>query len=86
MGWRITLWVTLVVVACAFLYLVRGILLPFIISFIIAAVLLAYAVPRLLAAFRALTEQPDNKAAISQVFGRSGTNIRCFGRAIGPMT
>lgn len=43
------------------------------ISFIIAAVLLAYAVPRLLAAFRALTEQPDNKAAISQVFGRSGT-------------
>jgi predicted PurR-regulated permease PerM len=39
MGWRITLWVTLVVVALAFLYLVRGILLPFIISFIIAALL-----------------------------------------------
>lgn len=39
MGWRITLWVTLVVVALVFLYLVRGILLPFIISFIIAALL-----------------------------------------------
>ncbi len=39
MGWRITLWVTLVVVTLAFLYLVRGILLPFIISFIIAALL-----------------------------------------------
>lgn len=39
MGWRITLWVTLVVVALAFLYLVRGILLPFIVSFIIAALL-----------------------------------------------
>jgi predicted PurR-regulated permease PerM len=39
MGWRITLWATLVVVGLVFLYLVRGILLPFIISFIIAAVL-----------------------------------------------
>jgi predicted PurR-regulated permease PerM len=39
MGWRITLWVTLVVVALVFLYLVRGILLPFVLSFIIAALL-----------------------------------------------
>ncbi|MCC7230581.1 MAG: AI-2E family transporter [Fimbriimonadaceae bacterium] len=39
MGWRITLWVTLVVVSVVFLYLVRGILLPFIVSFIIAALL-----------------------------------------------
>ncbi len=39
MGWRITLWVTLVLVTLVFLYLVRGILLPFIISFIIAALL-----------------------------------------------
>lgn len=39
MGWRITLWVTLVVVSLVFLYLVRGILLPFIVSFIIAALL-----------------------------------------------
>ncbi len=39
MGWRVTLWVTLVVVTLVFLYLVRGILLPFIISFIIAALL-----------------------------------------------
>ncbi len=33
------MWVTLVVVAVVFLYLVRGILLPFIVSFIIAALL-----------------------------------------------
>lgn len=39
MGWRITLWVTLVVVAVVFLFLVRGILLPFLVSFIIAALL-----------------------------------------------
>lgn len=39
MGWRITLWVTLVGVALVFLYLVRGILLPFVVSFIIAALL-----------------------------------------------
>ena len=39
MGWRVTLWVTLVVVSLGFFYLVRGILLPFIISFIIAALL-----------------------------------------------
>jgi predicted PurR-regulated permease PerM len=39
MGWRITLWVTLVVVSLVFLYLVRGVLLPFVISFIIAALL-----------------------------------------------
>jgi len=38
-GWRILLWATLVVVAGVFLYLVRGILLPFVISFIVAALL-----------------------------------------------
>lgn len=38
-GWRILLWATLVVVAAVFLYMVRGILLPFVISFIIAALL-----------------------------------------------
>lgn len=41
-------------------------------SFIAAVALLAYALPRLLGAFRALTEQPSNKSAIDQVFGRSG--------------
>ncbi|OJU61487.1 MAG: hypothetical protein BGO01_05235 [Armatimonadetes bacterium 55-13] len=38
-GWRILLWATIVVVALVFLYLVRGILLPFVISFIISALL-----------------------------------------------
>jgi fatty acid desaturase len=44
------------------------------ISFVVAIALLAYAVPRLLAAFRALAEQPANKSAVDQVFGRSGTH------------
>jgi predicted PurR-regulated permease PerM len=38
-GWRIVLWAVLVLAAALFLYLVRGILLPFILSFIIAALL-----------------------------------------------
>jgi predicted PurR-regulated permease PerM len=38
-GWRIHLWAVLVLNAVLFLYLVRGILLPFILSFIIAALL-----------------------------------------------
>ncbi len=38
-GWRIGLWALLVLGALFFLYLVRGILLPFIVSFIIAALL-----------------------------------------------
>ena len=42
-------------------------------SFIIGIALLAYAVPRLLGAVRALSAQPSNKAAIDQVFGRSGS-------------
>ena len=42
-------------------------------SFIIGVALLAYALPRLLGAVRALSAQPSNKAAIDQVFGRSGS-------------
>lgn len=42
-------------------------------SFLLAVALLAYAVPRLLGAFRALAQPAPNKAAIDQVFGRSGT-------------
>jgi fatty acid desaturase len=42
-------------------------------SFIIAIALLAYAVPRLLGAFRALAEPRSSKSAVDQVFGRSGT-------------
>lgn len=42
-------------------------------AFIVGVALLAYAVPRLLRAFRALSAQPSNKSAIDQVFGRSGT-------------
>lgn len=38
-GWRILLWAVLVVAAIVFLFLVRGILLPFVVSFIIAALL-----------------------------------------------
>ncbi|HEY0867397.1 MAG TPA: AI-2E family transporter [Fimbriimonas sp.] len=38
-GWRILLWALLVLSLVLFLYLVRGILLPFIVSFIIAALL-----------------------------------------------
>lgn len=38
-GWRILLWAVLVLTALLFLYLVRGILPPFIIAFIIAALL-----------------------------------------------
>lgn len=38
-GWRMALWGGLVLLALVFLYLVRGILLPFIVSFIIAALL-----------------------------------------------
>lgn len=41
-------------------------------SLIVAVALLAYAVPRLLRAFRGLTRQPSNKSAIDQVFGHSG--------------
>jgi predicted PurR-regulated permease PerM len=38
-GWRILLWVVIVLAIILFLYLVRGILFPFIVSFIIAAIL-----------------------------------------------
>ena len=38
-GWRILLWAVLVLTALLFLYLVRGILPPFIIAFVIAALL-----------------------------------------------
>ena len=38
-GWRIVLWVALVLAVVSFLYLVRGILLPFIMAFIIASLL-----------------------------------------------
>ena len=38
-GWRISLWVVLVLATLLFLYLVRGILLPFLVAFVIAALL-----------------------------------------------
>ncbi len=38
-GWRILLWAVLVLAALLFLYLVRGILLPFVVAFIIASLL-----------------------------------------------
>jgi len=40
-------------------------------SFLIAAALLAYALPRVLAAVRSITRAPTNQAAVEQVFGRS---------------
>ena len=49
-------------------------------SFIVAVVLLGYAVPRLLRAFHALTTQPANRTAVEQVFGRSGTQKPGTGR------
>jgi hypothetical protein len=42
-------------------------------SLIVSAVLLAYGVPRLVAAYRGQRNRPDTKAAIDHVFGRSGT-------------
>lgn len=42
-------------------------------SFLIAVALLAYAVPRLIAAFRAMAPRPASKAVIDQVFGGTGT-------------
>lgn len=39
MGWRIVLWAALLLAALVFLYFVRGILLPFIIALLVAAVL-----------------------------------------------
>lgn len=42
-------------------------------SFIVGAVLLAYAVPRLLAVYRKQVRAPDSRAAVEHVFGRSGT-------------
>ncbi|MFZ4507451.1 MAG: AI-2E family transporter [Fimbriimonas sp.] len=39
MGWRIALWLALLLGALAFLFLVRGVLLPFILAFLIAALL-----------------------------------------------
>lgn len=38
-GWRILLWAVLVIALLSFLYMVRGILLPFMLSFIVAALL-----------------------------------------------
>lgn len=38
-GWRISLWVAVVLAAIGFLYLVRGILLPFVVAFVIASLL-----------------------------------------------
>jgi len=38
-GWRILLWVALVAVGIGFLWLVRGVLLPFVVSVVIAAIL-----------------------------------------------
>jgi len=38
-GWRIALWASILALSLAFLYLVRGILLPFIVAFIIALLL-----------------------------------------------
>src|SRR5688572_1841507 len=38
-GWRITLWAAIVVVALLFLYAVRGILAPFLLAFLIAGLL-----------------------------------------------
>lgn len=38
-GWRIALWAALVLAAVLFLYLVRGVLLPFIVAFVVAALL-----------------------------------------------
>ncbi len=39
---------------------------------VVAVALLAYAVPRLLGAFRGRSQQPPSQAAVEHVFGRSG--------------
>ncbi len=42
-------------------------------SFLIAVALFAYALPRLLQAFRSIAASPSNKVLVDQVFGKSGT-------------
>lgn len=39
MGWRIALWIGLVALAVALLYAVRGILMPFVVAWLIAVLL-----------------------------------------------
>jgi len=43
-------------------------------SLVAAVALLAYAVPRLVGAFRATAEPPPNKSAVEEVFGRKGVH------------
>src|SRR5947208_3379418 len=38
-GWRVFLWVVIVLAICLFLYAVRGVLLPFLIAFALSAIL-----------------------------------------------
>ena len=38
-GWRVALWAVIVVAALTFLFLVRGILLPFILAFLLSVLL-----------------------------------------------
>ena len=38
-GWRIALWVVIAIATLAFLYAVRGILSPFVLAFLISAIL-----------------------------------------------
>lgn len=58
------------VIGAAFLLTWFGSGGPF--PFIVGIVLLVYALPRLLAAFRSRAEPAANKALVDQVFGRSG--------------
>ena len=66
------------VIGAAFLLTWLGSGGPF--SFIVGVALLAYALPRLLAAFRAQVQQPANKTMIERVFGRSGSETTGRGK------
>lgn len=76
-GWRILLWAVLVVTVLLFLYLVRGILPPFIIAFIIAS-LLEPSIRRLrLRGFK-------RQWAVSLVFILFFTSVTALGLIVGP--
>lgn len=76
-GWRILLWAVLVLAALLFLYLVRGILPPFIIAFVIAS-LLDPSIRKL------RLRGVSRKWAVSLVFVVFFAGVAAFGVLVGP--
>lgn len=76
-GWRIALWILIVALAIGFLYLVRGILLPFVLAAIVA-VLLEPGVRQL------QQKRLSRGLSVTLVFGAFGLAITLFGLWITP--